>query len=178
MVLQTRTGKDISNQSFPCTKAEILCFPSVKIYASHRFLSMISICSKKHRSIFHHVPSCSPFIWFKGKSKPETMDFPMISYGAFPIKFSLKPIQWPLLSFIFPSLSHHCPIIVPSLSHQKKTRNPTWRRRLSAATAPSAQQARQVQESQHQEIGIKSDKIKNLIVIYYIYIIPIFTYIF
>jgi hypothetical protein len=30
--------------------------------------------------------------WFKGKSEPETIDFPM-KYGAFRLKFSLKPIH-------------------------------------------------------------------------------------
>jgi hypothetical protein len=30
--------------------------------------------------------------WFQGKSKPETIDFP-IQYGAFRLKFSLKPIH-------------------------------------------------------------------------------------
>ena len=30
--------------------------------------------------------------WFKGKSKPETIDFPM-KYGAFRFQFSLKPIH-------------------------------------------------------------------------------------
>jgi len=34
-----------------------------------------------------------PEDWFKGKSKPETIDFP-IQYGGFRLKFSLKPIHW------------------------------------------------------------------------------------
>ena len=41
--------------------------------------------------------------WFKGKSKPETIDFP-VKYVFFPVKISLKPIHWlfQFVSMIYP----------------------------------------------------------------------------
>ena len=41
--------------------------------------------------------------WFEGKSKPETIDFP-VKYVFFPVKISLKPIHWlfQFVSMIYP----------------------------------------------------------------------------
>ena len=41
---------------------------------------------------FKHSKPWFSMDWFKGKSKPETIDFPM-KYGVFRLKFSLKPIH-------------------------------------------------------------------------------------